>query len=143
MRYDEAVTRQERVVSEARGLVERGASIEEVLSHLRSSGLRQIESVGVLRKIYGMSLDEADETIVFSETWADERDATLKLRDAFWAEAAEWADEVESNPDGRITLTFDLQGYPDASGGRRRPSRRGRGPFWSRIWPGAGRGRSA
>jgi hypothetical protein len=90
-------------------MVDDGASVEEVLAHLRERGLSPLQSVAVLCAISGMTPREADKTVVLSEAWADRRDATLQLRDAFWAAVTEFADEVESKPDGSVSATFDLR----------------------------------
>jgi hypothetical protein len=103
----------QQVIRDVRALVERGAGIEDVLRHLRAAGLRQIESIKVLRTVYGMSLREADDTVLHSETWADERETTLRLRDSFWTAATEFADDVKSYPDGGVELAFDLRRHDE------------------------------
>jgi hypothetical protein len=101
------------MVSEVRTLADSGADLEDAIAHLRAAGCHQVESIKVLREVYGISLRDADEAILSSETWADLLEETLELRDAFWTEAAEWADDISSDDDGNLELTFDLRRSDD------------------------------
>lgn len=58
-------------------------NLEEVLLGLREMGATQIETLSVLRNELNLSLPEADEIVLNSETWKDMKEATIQLRNEF------------------------------------------------------------
>lgn len=105
--YEQAME-SDKVIVEARELIDHGAGTEQVLRHLRDAGFDQVESLKTLRTLYEMSVREADVAILESETWSDRREETVALRDSFWAATVESADDVTTHPDGTWEATFDL-----------------------------------
>lgn len=68
--------------SEVRHLWRTRAGIEDFLSKLRSRGAGQLESIKALRSCEGISLAGAKEKVHFSQTWADQREASEALHEA-------------------------------------------------------------
>jgi hypothetical protein len=59
------------MVEEARGLLEAGGSIEDMLRYLRDNGAGAIDSIIALRALLNMSMAEAQQTLHESKTWHD------------------------------------------------------------------------
>jgi hypothetical protein len=57
-----------------RALIERGATVDEVIGQLRTEGFSLIESIAALVKETELTLSEAKTAVVDSATWADQRD---------------------------------------------------------------------
>ena len=73
MKFDEALEL-------AQPMLERGFTTEEILARLRASGATPIDSLKVLRRLFGIDLARAKEIIDSSDTWADMREATEEIR---------------------------------------------------------------
>jgi len=63
------------IASKVRELNEEGSGIEAVLAFLRENGVRQLESIAILRSVLGVPLAEGKRAIYESATWRDSREA--------------------------------------------------------------------
>jgi hypothetical protein len=57
-----------------------GADVDTLLGFMREKGLDQPDSLVTLMKITGLSLSDARDCIVGSQTWADHRESNLNLQ---------------------------------------------------------------
>jgi hypothetical protein len=62
---------------------EEGASAEDLLRLFRQQGASMLESVKLTRKLNSISLKEAQDLVLFSETWADHKENHERLQEAF------------------------------------------------------------
>lgn len=62
---------------------EEGASVEDLLRLFRQQGASMLESVKLTRKLNSISLKEAQDLVLFSETWADHKENHERLQEAF------------------------------------------------------------
>jgi uncharacterized protein YdhG (YjbR/CyaY superfamily) len=56
-------------------------NLEEVLLGLREMGATQMETLRVLKSELKLTIPEADEIVLNSETWKDMKEANIQLRD--------------------------------------------------------------
>lgn len=68
---------------EAQALADGGASVEAILVALRAADFAPVDCVRALRDVFGLSFQEADEKVLYSEAWADFRQPTIELRETF------------------------------------------------------------
>lgn len=57
--------------------------IEMALEAIKKDGASALESVMVVKEILDIPLGEADEIVLFSKTWIEERDFNIKFRNDF------------------------------------------------------------
>jgi 3-deoxy-D-manno-octulosonic-acid transferase len=81
-----------KIVEEARKIKQGGAGSEAVLKFLRDQGLGKIDSIKVLRDLYGIGLKEAKEIVDQSPVWSDRFEADHEL----WKELEEAANDPQS-----------------------------------------------
>jgi hypothetical protein len=58
-------------------------SLQEALIALKQAGCSQITTIKIIIAEMNLSLSDADKIILNSKAWSAEKDATIKLRDAF------------------------------------------------------------
>ena len=58
-------------------------SLETVLKELKASGASPMDCVKLLKRELEISLKEADQIVLNSQTWEDINDETIALRDTF------------------------------------------------------------
>ncbi len=64
-----------RLLSECKGLLERGATHEELIALLKERGLSRVESIRVLAVVARLPIREAKERVHFSRAWRAEMTA--------------------------------------------------------------------
>lgn len=90
------------------------APLETILQKLREAGASQMTSIQLLMSVFDLSLRQADELVLNSQTWEDCYEATTSLRDSAWKALANSAGDVEIDGD-HIRVTFDLTKDQDAN----------------------------
>jgi hypothetical protein len=67
----------------ARTMLAQGASNEDILGWARREGASMMESVKLMRQIKAATLQEAQEIVHESSTWADEKESWEQLQNVF------------------------------------------------------------
>ncbi|MES2112325.1 MAG: hypothetical protein V4577_26445 [Bacteroidota bacterium] len=60
-----------------------GSNIEEVMEILKTSGASQMDTLKVLMDELNFSITEADEIVLNSITWIENKEITLRIREGF------------------------------------------------------------
>jgi hypothetical protein len=61
------------LMSSSRQMFVKGASVDQVLKHLRELGASPVASMKVLHDVLGISVTEAKESVLASDAWADQK----------------------------------------------------------------------
>ena len=84
------------IEQEARRMKESGAETEGVLAFLRARGLDKIDSIKVLRSLYGLGLAQAKEIVDHTDVWRDRLGPDSLLHEKLWQELQEAANDPKS-----------------------------------------------
>jgi len=89
-------------------LMKQGDDLESAMAKMRKKGIAPMEVVISLTKVLGMSIEEADKSLLNSIAYGDLKKETLQLRDMAHGIFMDEADEIIQEPNGKIMLKFDL-----------------------------------
>lgn len=71
----------EQIRTEGRKLANGGASIEQVIAYLRTSGCSKALSIALIADVRGCEMNEAKRLVHFSPTWADVKESDEEWQD--------------------------------------------------------------
>jgi hypothetical protein len=83
------------VISDARRLAAAGADREMILVFLRDRKFNKIDSIKVVRGIYGLAMPEAKDLVDHSGAWSDRFQSDMQLRETAWKALREIADSQD------------------------------------------------
>jgi hypothetical protein len=72
------------VIDDARRLAGGGASLEMILMFLRERGANKIDSIKLIRALYGKTMPEAKEIVDHSSVWSDLLQRDIEFRETAW-----------------------------------------------------------
>jgi ribosomal protein L7/L12 len=72
------------IIADARRLASAGADRETILVFLRDRKFNKIDSIKVIRALYGLSMPEAKDLVDHSAVWSDRFYSDKQLRETAW-----------------------------------------------------------
>jgi hypothetical protein len=72
------------IIDDAHRLAGGGASVEMILVFLRERGAGKIDSIKVIRALYGKTMPEAKEIVDYSSAWSDRFQRDMEFRETSW-----------------------------------------------------------
>jgi hypothetical protein len=96
------------IVADAQRLVAAGADREAILVFLRDRKLNKIDSIKVVRLLYGLSMPDAKDLIDYSLAWSDRFHSDMKFRETALRVLRDLAAESAKDPNApKIILPPD------------------------------------
>jgi hypothetical protein len=86
------------VIDDARRLAGGGASVEMILMFLRERGANKIDSLKVIRALYGKTMPEAKEIVDHSSAWSDLFQRDMVFRATAWRALRDIAASQDPSP---------------------------------------------
>jgi ribosomal protein L7/L12 len=71
-------------IEDARRLAGGGASLEMILMFFRERGFDKIDSINVVRAMFGKSMADAKEIVDHSDAWSDRFRSDMEFRETAW-----------------------------------------------------------
>jgi hypothetical protein len=82
--------------------------IYQFIADLKALDVSYIQTVGFLRKRLNIELGVAQEIVINSPSWINEKERIIEFNNKMWDCLTDSADIVEEGDNGQVRLTFDL-----------------------------------
>ncbi len=85
------------------------SDIHDYIADLKKIDFSIIKTIGEIRKKLRIGLFEAQNIVLNSPTWIDEKQNFIDFNNKAWGVLKRGADKVTENEDGTVSVTFDLK----------------------------------